>query len=336
MRSQVQRVLIVIPCLNEIAHIGGLLTQLLPFAHKTNARIVVADGGSTDGTVETVRTASDIDPRVILMHNPKRLQSAGINLAVARYGDGADVLIRIDAHSRYPDDYCDVLLAEAAKTSATSITVGMIAEGKSGIQAINAAVQNSALGTGGSKHRAHSSGTYVVHGHHALMRIDAFRQVGGYNETFSHNEDAELDWRLIRAGHKIWLTSDTFITYFPRDSFGALARQYFNYGHGRARTMLEHQMTPQLRQLVVIMVMPALMFGFLAPLSLLATVPALVWAMACLIGGIAIAARHRSPKFVMTAVSAAIMHASWSAGFWINLLQGVFRPLKPKTAAQTQ
>lgn len=44
------RVLIVIPTLNEAAHIGGVLDGLLPFAERHGARIVVADGGSTDGT----------------------------------------------------------------------------------------------------------------------------------------------------------------------------------------------------------------------------------------------------------------------------------------------
>ena len=33
------------------------------------------------------------------------------------------------------------------------------------------------------------------------MRIAAFRGVGGYDESFSHNEDAELDYRLRQAGY---------------------------------------------------------------------------------------------------------------------------------------
>ncbi|TKB30341.1 MAG: glycosyltransferase, partial [Mesorhizobium sp.] len=42
--------LIVIPCLNEAAHIGALVHELRPAAERLGARIVVADGGSTDGT----------------------------------------------------------------------------------------------------------------------------------------------------------------------------------------------------------------------------------------------------------------------------------------------
>ena len=48
------------------------------------------------------------------------------------------------------------------------------------------------------------------------MRIAAFRAVGGYDESFSHNEDAELDLRLTREGGRIWLTDKVRIGYHPR------------------------------------------------------------------------------------------------------------------------
>ena len=67
-------------------------------------------------------------------------------------------------------------------------------------QKATALAQNSRLGNGGSQHREGGAGRWTDHGHHALMRLDAFRAVGGYDETFSHNEDAELDYRLAAGG----------------------------------------------------------------------------------------------------------------------------------------
>ncbi|TIV99835.1 MAG: glycosyltransferase, partial [Mesorhizobium sp.] len=165
----------VIPCLNEAAHIGTLLGQLRPAAARLGARIVVADGGSTDGTQAIVERVAAEDPRVLLLANPKRIQSAAINLAVATFGDGADYLIRIDAHGGYPADYCDRLIEEAHATSADSVVVSMLTSGTGAMQKAVAAAQNSKLGTGGSKHRHMSAGEWVDHGHHALMRIAAFR-----------------------------------------------------------------------------------------------------------------------------------------------------------------
>src|SRR3984885_13297203 len=87
------------------------------------------------------------------------------------------------------------------------------------IQKAAAATQNSLLGNGGSAHRREGKGgRWVDHGHHALIRLESFRAVGGYDESFPQNEDAELDHRLANSGYKIWLTSQTSLTYYPRSS----------------------------------------------------------------------------------------------------------------------
>jgi hypothetical protein len=73
------------------------------------------------------------------------------------------------------------------------------------------------------------------------MGIAAFRAVGGYDESFSHNEDAELDFRLRQAGFRIWMTDKTVMTYYPRASVLPLFRQYLGYGRGRAKNILKHR-----------------------------------------------------------------------------------------------
>ena len=85
------------------------------------------------------------------------------------------------------------------RTKADSVVVSMNAEGSACLQRAAAAAQNSLLGNGGSSHRIRSDGRWVDHGHHALMTTAAFKAVGGYDEAFSHNEDAELDVRLTKA-----------------------------------------------------------------------------------------------------------------------------------------
>ena len=312
--------LIVIPCLNEAAHIGGLLDQLSPAAARLGGQIVVADGGSGDSTRRIVRDAAAQNPAIKLLDNPDRIQSAGINKAVAAYGQNARQLIRIDAHCSYPDDFCDTLLAEVETTKADSIVVSMIAEGGPVIQRINAVAQNSPVGNGGSKHRMRAAGEYVDHGHHALIDLDAFRAVGGYDPTFTHNEDAELDYRLRRAGYKIWLTAETVVTYFPRSSLFALARQYFNYGKGRARNLLKHRVVPKLRQAKVMLVLPALLLAALSGLHWIFAVPALLWLSYCLFAGGLVALRAHDITLVLTIIAAILMHVSWSFGFWREVL----------------
>lgn len=314
------KVLIVIPTLNEAAHIDAVIETLLPFAQRSTARIVVADGGSTDGTQGLVAARTALGQAVTLIHNPARLQSAGINLAVERFGTDAGWLIRVDAHAAYPDDFCDVLLAEAARSGADCVVVGMQAVGQGLWQSAVAAAQNSRFGNGGAAHRIAPVGRFVDHGHHALMRLELFRAVGGYDETFSHNEDAELDLRLRAAGARIWLTSATQLAYFPRRSPGALVRQYFRFGRGRAQNILKHRVRPGLRQLIVIALAPALALGLLAPLHWVLAVPLMVWVAACLVAGAVIARATGDARSLLAGLAAGTMHAAWSAGFWARLL----------------
>ncbi|KUM24812.1 succinoglycan biosynthesis protein exoa [Mesorhizobium loti] len=312
--------LIVVPCLNEAAHIGALLERLRPAAARLGARIVVADGGSADGTQAIVEKVAAEDPRVILLANPKRIQSAAINLAVATFGDAADYLIRIDAHGGYPADYCDRLVEEALATGADSVVVSMLTSGTGAVQKAVAAAQNSKLGTGGSKHRHMSAGEWVDHGHHALMRIAAFRAVGGYDESFSHNEDAELDHRLRLAGYRIWMSGRTQMVYYPRSTLKGLFFQYLGYGRGRAKNVLKHRMMPKLRQVIPLLVFPVVLLAIFAPVFVLAGVPFLIWAAVCLGYGVVTAIGQRNPAIALAGVSAMVMHLGWSMGFWLQLL----------------
>lgn len=311
--------IIVIPCLNEERHIGALLDQLRPSAERLGARIVVADGGSQDATCAIVGDICVQDENVILIDNPRRIQSAAINLAVREFGNGCRYLIRIDAHGEYPDDFCEQLIEEAQETDADSIVVSMLTTGSGLVQRAAAAAQNSRLGTGGSKHRHRSNGEWVDHGHHALMRVDVFRRVGGYDESFTHNEDAELDHRLRQGGYSIWMSGRTQMTYYPRNSLKGLYRQYLGYGRGRARNVLKHRVMPKLRQLAPLMVAPAALLAVLAPLHWLFAPPLVLWALVCLGYGGKLAWRAGDPKLALAGISAMVMHFAWSLGFWQQL-----------------
>lgn len=326
--STAPRVLIVIPALNEAAHIGGVLDFVVAFAERVDGLVVVADGGSTDRTRDIVRARAVDHRRIRLLDNPARLQAAGVNLAVARHGKGVEWLLRLDAHSAYPADYGDVLLDEAQRTGADSVVVSMHAQGQGFLHRVIAQAQNSRLGNGGSAHRLAGGGAWVDHGHHALMRIAAFQGAGGYDEGFSHNEDAELDRRLTAAGNRIWLTGRTRLTYFPRTRLGPLVRQYYNFGRGRAKNLLKHKARPGARQAVVALLAPAAALALLAPVSAWFALPLILWLLACLVGGVMIALQARRPEGLLAGLVAGAMHMAWSAGFWRQWLSR--RPATPQ------
>jgi succinoglycan biosynthesis protein ExoA len=312
--------MVVIPCLNEAAHIAALIERLSPSANRLDMKIVVVDGGSADGTQEIVQTIAAANSRVALLHNAKKIQSAAVNLAVETFGGQFRCFIRIDAHGDYPGDYCDRLIEDAEATQADSVVVSMATRGFGAFQKATAMAQNSRLGNGGSPHRHGAKGHWTDHGHHAFMRVSAFRSVAGYDESFSHNEDAELDYRLRAAGHRIWMTDKTFMVYYPRASVPALFRQYLGYGRGRARNILKHRAVPKIRQMIPLMVFPVVAGMSLAFLNVAALIPAALWAAVCLGYGVWMAISQRNPYGPLVGFSAMVMHLAWSAGFWLQIL----------------
>jgi succinoglycan biosynthesis protein ExoA len=311
-------VLVVIPCLNEERHIEPLVARLLREADRIPMRIVVADGGSTDATRVIAARLAEADGRVVLMDNPERIQAAAVNNAVRSFGSGVDYLIRIDAHASYPDDYCEQLLRVQARTRADSVVVTMRTEGHTCFERAAAAAQNSVLGNGGAAHRNETGGRWVEHGHHALMTIPAFTAVGGYDETFSHNEDAELDARLTAADYRIYLTGETSVTYYPRNSPAALFRQYYNIGRGRARNFLRHR-NLRARHLVLVSVAPVAALVLLAPVWPILALPGMLWAAACLGYGAWLGVRLEDPCAAAAGVAAMATQLGWSCGFFAGL-----------------
>lgn len=315
-----KRALIVIPALDEAPVIATVIARLLDDDGLIDPLVVVADGGSTDGTHEIVRDIARRDPRVRLILNPGRVQSAGLNLAAATVAGDRAWLVRVDAHADYPRNYASSLIAEALRTGASSVVVSMRTLGVTPFQRGAAAAQNSRLGVGGSPHRLGGGGRWVDHGHHALFSLAAFEAAGGYDETFSHNEDAEFDLRLTKQGGRIWLTGAVRIGYYPRRTAAALWKQYFSYGKGRARTTLKHYSALKLRQALPLAVAPAVAAALASPLFWPLAVPALAWGLGALTFGAALALLQRDAAVLLAGPAAMIMHLAWSAGFWAQIL----------------
>jgi succinoglycan biosynthesis protein ExoL len=326
-------ILAVIPCLNEKPHIERLVIQLLEQAAKLDMLIIIADGGSRDGTRAIANRLARDNERVVLFDNEKKIQSAGVNGAVEVYGGNSDFLIRLDAHAAYPDDYCERLLGVRSRTQADSVVVSMYAEGHKCFQRATAAAQNSVLGNGGALHRNDvNKGRWVDHGHHALMTIHAFNAVGGYDETFSHCEDVELDHRLTSNGFRIYLTEETHVIYYPRASATALFLQYLKIGRGRALHFIKHDKNMKLRHPALLTVAPMICLLLLAPFWPISAIPAVAWGLFCLGFGLIIGIRRRDGCTAAAGAAAIIMHAGWSFGFFRELISGISRRLVEKTS----
>ncbi len=242
-----------VPALNEAAHIGEMLEQLLDgVAAAEPIEVWVLDGGSNDGTQDVVRRHAQADTRVRLIDNPGRTQSHAVNLAakLAIAKNDITYLVRADAHCRYPARFVSDLRETLEREQADSVVVPMRTVGGGKIRDAAADLYNSWLGNGGSAHRTGAYRGWVDHGHHALFLLSAFLATGGYDVAFRANEDAEFDVRFAARGYRIFLESGAPLEYIPRDTLLAFCRQMWRNGRYRVKTAVKHRRLLGLRQLM--------------------------------------------------------------------------------------
>jgi succinoglycan biosynthesis protein ExoA len=315
-----ERIAVVVPTLNEQERIGACLHSLLGQAEAFGATILVVDGGSSDDTRAIVAALAQSHAHLSLVDNPGRLQSAALNLAARSLPAGVSVLVRADAHVLYPPHFLATCVDALRHHRVTSVVVPMRAVGTTGKQRAIAATQNSRLGNGAAGHRLGAPCGLIEHGHHAAFDCAFFRQIGGYNECFSHNEDAEFDLRAWRAGGRIWMCRDAEVAYFPRASLAALMRQYLRHGAGRARTLLLHRTCPRLRQVAPPLLLAGLaVCAALTPLTIWMAALPVAYTSVCVIWALVIALRERDAWLLLIAPAAMTMHLAWAAGFWRGL-----------------
>ncbi len=99
------RLTIVVPVLNEVDGIDRTLAALQPLRAR-GVRVVVVDGGSTDGTVDVARPLAD---DVIVASRGRARQ---MNAGAQHIGDAAEVLLFLHADTRLPPD-TDQRIADA-------------------------------------------------------------------------------------------------------------------------------------------------------------------------------------------------------------------------------
>jgi cellulose synthase/poly-beta-1,6-N-acetylglucosamine synthase-like glycosyltransferase len=242
-------VTIAMPCFNEEDYIESCIRSVQAQDYpRARIEILVADGRSSDRTREVLERLVAEDPRIRVLDNPDRLQAAGMNQMI-REARG-DIVVRMDVHCDYAPSYVRSCVEVLRRTGADNVGGAQRPRARTGFQKALCAALSSPLGVGGAAYRSADREGFVDTVFLGAFRRSAFDRVGGYDERAITNEDAELNQRLLDAGGTVYLSRDIEVHYYPRDSFRGLARQYFRYGEGRARTLLKHGRFPALRPLL--------------------------------------------------------------------------------------
>jgi glycosyltransferase involved in cell wall biosynthesis len=320
------RVTIAMPAYNEERYIEACIASVQAQDYPRNLiEILIADGRSTDRTREIIAALAAADPRIHLVDNPARLQAAGLGLMVKQAT--GDVVVRMDVHCEYAPDYVRRCVEVLERTGADNVGGSQRAKARTAFQRALCAALGSPLGVGGARYRSADAEGYVDTVFLGAFRRRVFETVGLWDPGAITNEDAELNQRILDTGGQIYLSREIVVHYFPRDSFKTLARQYYKYGIGRARTLLKLGSFPNLR--------PALPFLMVAGGTLLLVVPPL-WPLAPLAfatyalatGAEAVRVGARLGPAAIPAIWAIFptLHVSHGVGFAAGLLRYLRNP----------
>ena len=324
------RVSIVMPAYNEERYIAACLESVQAQDYPAELlEILVADGRSTDRTREILARITEADPRIQMIDNPARLQAAGLGLAVK--AATGDVIVRMDVHCEYAPDYVRRCVEVLERTGADNVGGAQRARARTLFQRALCAALGSKLGTGGVGYRDESQEGFVDTVFLGAFRRRVFETVGLWDPAAITNEDSELNQRILEGGGTIYLSRDIVVHYYPRDSFRALATQYFRYGRGRARTLLKLGRFPRLRPMIPFLAMSGMAATLVIP-PLWPLAPFVVGAYLAATGIEAIRlSRDLGPGGARTVWRIfPVLHASHAAGFWAGLVRYVRSPDWPE------
>jgi succinoglycan biosynthesis protein ExoA len=239
-------VTVAIPAYNESANIERLIKGFLSTKYSNLTEILVADGGSTDSTQDIVKKLSLEDSRVKLLHNPQKIQSAGLNLILKECT--GDIFLRADAHSDYAPDYIEKCVEAILESKALNVGGAQRFVAKTPFQSGVALASKSILGSGGAKYRNPEYDGYADTVYLGCFQKQALLDIGGLDTSQMTNEDAGLNQKLLSKSEKaIYISSKIRVWYYPRKTWKSLWIQYFKYGRGRYLTTIKHSDKSQLR-----------------------------------------------------------------------------------------
>lgn len=229
---------VIMPVLNEERHLHGAVTRILAQDYKGDLEVVLALGPSTDRTDEVAAELESTDPRVVTVPNPTGKTPAALNAAIK--SSSSPIVVRVDGHSLLPDDYISVAVETLERTGADVVGGIMAAEGETDFERAVAAAMTSPLGVGASAFHVGGQEGPAETVYLGVFQRSALERVGGYDETYVRAQDWEMNYRIRTSGGLIWFNPALKVTYRPRSSTKALAKQYFEYGRWRREVMRSH------------------------------------------------------------------------------------------------
>ena len=329
-------VTVVIPVYNEAGHVGACLDSVRAQEH-ANLQIVVVDADSSDGSADIVRERMAEDARIELVRHPRRNIPSSLNVALD-HARGT-WLVRVDAHSTIGPTYVGTAVDRLRRPGWAGVGGRKDGVGCTPAGRAIAVAMASRLGVGNSVYHFGTTAQEVDHLAFGAYSLDVVREMGGWDETLTANEDFEFDHRLRKAGHHLLFDPALVIEWQCRQSVPDLFHQYRRYGRGKVDVTRLHPGSLRPRHLVppvfVAYATLATALGARRPrwmLAMLAPYAAVILGESVRSGGQLPSTRDR----LWLPAAFAAMHVGWGLGVWSGIRRTLWRELRARLRPSSQ
>lgn len=215
-------VAVIVTVRNEEASIDALLDSLLGGTRSPD-EIVVADGGSTDRTVERLRARAGSDPRVRVLVAPGN-RSVGRNAAVR--GASTPLIACTDAGVRVERDWLEHIVEPFERDPSTDVVAGFYRPaGETWFERAAGVISAPRL-------EEVDRSRFLPSTRSVAFRRSAWELVGGFDERWDHNEDTPFALSLKKAGCRFAFAPDAIVRWTPRGDLRSFWRQHRRFGYG--------------------------------------------------------------------------------------------------------
>ncbi len=254
------------PIYNEEKYIGRFLDSILRQDYpKTDMEILLVDGMSRDRTREIIRTYTEKRSFLKLVDNPQKTAPYAMNTGIKNAI--GDIIVRLDVHAEYPEDYFTRLVDNLGKLEGAENVGGVCVTLPGGHSVTAIAIAeclSNPFGMGNSYFRIGTDKVKRVDTvPFGCFRRSLFDRIGLYDTDMTRNQDDELNGRINKSGGKIYLLPDVRIKYYARDTVPKVRNMFYQYGLYKPLVNKKVGTPVTIRQFAPVVFLSGLMFGFL-------------------------------------------------------------------------
>jgi glycosyltransferase involved in cell wall biosynthesis len=246
------KISVVVPCRNESKYIAECIDAIFKceLADNSELNVFIVDGMSDDGTRQIVLDLMENYPFLHLIDNLNLLTPFAFNLGI-HAGGKVDYVQIVGARHILSSNYLLKSIQRIENDSTVWCVGGKIINefiNETG-QVISKAMSTSfGMGIGNFITLNESGFTDTVTS--PMYPYWVFDKIGFFDEELIRNQDDDFNYRIKKAGGKIFFDNELSLKYYVRGSYKSLSRQFFQYGYWKVFVNKKHKAVTTLRQVV--------------------------------------------------------------------------------------